>query len=194
MRTRYVKPRTKDHLLDEPKIEIVKAAVKTEQEKFLLWILLYTGLRISEFTHMKDTWIDWNKQLIKIPESQTCYCYECIKKDNTWHPKTKRAARAIPIVPEIKQQLQEYFQEHKDIMELISDRIMAYKLIQKVSKRAKIKLFPHCLRGTFATMLATKNFNVFEIQDCLGWNNPKTAAEYIRLSGAQVSKAFNEKW
>ena len=82
------------------------------------------------------------------------------------------------------------------VMAVIPNRIAAYKIIRSMSERIGIshKVFPHALRGTFATILAAKNFNVWEIMDALGWTSAKTAEIYIRFSAARVSKAFKEKW
>ncbi len=82
------------------------------------------------------------------------------------------------------------------VMAVIPNRIAAYKIIRSMSERIGIshKVFSHALRGTFATILAAKNFNVWEIMDALGWTLAKTAELYIRLSAAQVTRAVREKW
>lgn len=197
MRNSYSKPRTKDNILEDVEIDKIKSVAKNASERFLVWTLLYTGMRISELIHMRDDWIDWNKNLIRIPKSQPCECMECkIKKGGVWRPKNPQSARAIPIVPELRQILQDFFCQYTSVMSVIHDRVAAHGIIRALGKRAKIrhKAFPHALRGTFATVLAAKDFTIPEISEALGWTSWKTAEIYVRLSAARVQKAFKEKW
>lgn len=145
---------------------------------------------------MQDSWLDWNRELIIIPGSLACSCYECKHRGGVWKAKTKRSARSIPIVPEIHQLLQDFFSKHTTAMAVIPNRISAYKTLRALGARTALdhRLFPHALRGTFATILAAKDFNMNEIQEALGWSSSKTAEIYIRLSAARISKAFREKW
>ena len=123
-------------------------------------------------------------------------CYECETKGKVWKPKTKRSARSIPIVPEIRQLLQDFFSKHVSVMTVISNRIAAYKILRSLGERTGLdhRLFPHALRGTFATILAAKDFNRDEIQEALGWTSSRTAEDYIRISAARLTKAFKTKW
>jgi len=197
MRNNYSKSKTKENILEDAEIERIKSAASDSVRRFLVWTLLYTGMRISEFIHMRDTWLQWNRSLIRIPESQDCSCSECkIKKGGVWRPKNQQSARAIPIVPEIRQILQEFFSQHASVMAVIPSRVHAYLILRSLSKRSRIKhkVFPHALRGTFATVLAAKDFTIPEIAEALGWSSWKTAEIYVRLSAVRVKKAFEKKW
>jgi len=145
---------------------------------------------------MRDSWIDWDKGLIRIPESQSCNCSECKIKDGVWKPKNPQSARAIPIVPELRQILQDFLSMHASVMVTIPNRVAAYDIIRSLAERARIKhgVFPHALRGTFATVLATKDFTTPEITEAMGWISWKTAEIYIQLSASRVIKAVAEKW
>ena len=153
-------------------------------------------MRISELIHFRSSWIDWNRNLITIPESQTCLCNECKPKGATWRPKNITSARSIPIVPEIRNILQDFCAVHSSVMDVISNRVAAYDRIRSLGRKAKIqhRVFPHSLRGTFATILACKDFNSPEIMSLLGWKSLKTADHYIQLSASRVIKAVAEKW
>lgn len=77
------------------------------------------GLRPGELTHLSSSWIDWQRQMIRIPAHDPCekgrhsglcgYCRQAVDKqthttnqsfselsDQYWQPKTSAAARAVP--------------------------------------------------------------------------------------------------
>ena len=71
------------------------------------------GLRSGEITHFRKEWIDQDRDLIKIPQSESCdcgYCREQAKQEASnndsltfrqamatrWHPKTANLSRVIP--------------------------------------------------------------------------------------------------
>jgi len=145
---------------------------------------------------MKKDWIYWDSDYIKIPETQRCNCYICRKKGGVWTVKTEDSAREIPLLPEVKDIFRWYFSKHKSIMETIGSQPVAWSIVKRVARRAKIKkrIFPHVLRGTFASILAGKKFGPFTIQSTLGWKSIKTADEYIRISPHAKLREFQEKW
>jgi len=206
-----VKMKTKENLLTDFEADQLKAACKGFKDNLVVTILLYTGMRVSEFIHMRRSWIDWKMGLIRIPKMQKCSCKYCereleimrgkrkgeiTKPSGIWKPKTFEAVRSIPIVPEAEQILKKFFSNHKKIIDLIPSRGSAYYRIRRIARRARIKhpVFPHVARGTFATLLARKGFNAFELTSTMGWRSIKTAQDYIKLSGAAVKQAFKEKW
>lgn len=196
------KPKVEDNILDAKEQEKFLESARSFEGKLLAYGLLYTGMRVSEFIHMKRGWLNWGKKnppkyygAIEIPKEMRCDCYECKDKRNGyWRVKTKRSARTIPILEEPSGYLKSFFDDHSQIMDLIPHRQEAWKIIKRLGKRAGFKVFPHALRGTFATILAAKDFSADVIQDTLGWAQPETANKYIRLSGEQVLSQFEEKW
>jgi len=92
--------------------------------------------------------------------------------------------------------LEEFFSKHNEAIALIPSRGAAYYRLKGLALRAGIEhpVFPHAARGTFATMLARKGFNAFELMSTMGWKSIKTAEVYIKLSGSAVKQAFKEKW
>lgn len=203
----FRKGKTKENLLTDQELEKITRACRGFRETFVLTVLLYTGMRVSEFIHMKKSWIDKDRGLIRIPKNQPCSCNSCkrelknkkgeiTKPSGLWKPKTVEAIRPIPIVSEVQPILEKFFSTHKAVMELVPSRGSAYYDVRKIARRTDVKhlVFPHVMRGTFATLLATKEFNAFEIKTIMGWKSIKTAEEYIKLSGGAVKKAFKEKW
>lgn len=211
MRGRKYGAKTKRNLLTDQEIEDLINACNTAIEKLVIKGLLYTGMRVSEFIHMRRDWIDWDSGFIRIPESQECTDHsECrkertvvdwgtgekIKIRNTWRPKVQDASRVIPILPEVKGIFKGYFKKYRKISELIPDRVEAWRIVKTVADRAMIKkrIFPHVLRGTFASILAGKDFDALTIQAILGWKSVKTADEYIRISPQRLMKVIKNKW
>jgi len=200
---------TKDNLLTQNEIDVLKKTELNFREKLIVFGLMYTGMRVGEFLHMKKNWIDWEKATIHIPPQQECQCYECAKikkptkrnpykQNNIWYPKTKAAIRVIPLMPKIfpvYDILKDYFSRHESIMETIKNRGEAWYLVNSAKRKAKIKhkLFPHAFRGTYATQLASAGLDAFHITAALGWEDIDIASAYIKLSGEQLKQAFEEK-
>jgi len=197
------KSKTLENLLGEEEIGKILRYLEREGsflEEFCFKVLLYTGMRVSEFVHMRKSWVDFNRNLIIIPEKQSCKCKECRKKGYIWRPKTKDAVRNIPIVPEIRGLLRAFFNRFNSVMDLFEGktppRVLVYNILRELGENVGLKhrLFPHALRGTFATILASKGFGEWEIKSALGWRSIDVATMYIKISGRRLLKAFEEKW
>ena len=190
------KPKSKENRLSEDEIRSIGDACKSEEDTFCVLGLLYTGMRVSEFIHMTRDWVNFDKEVIIIPERQPCDCYECKNRDSVWKPKTKAGARVIPLLPEIKSVFRSVFSEYDSAMEYLLNRVHAWKVVKRVATRAKINhnVFCHCLRSTFASILAEKGFDVFTITTVLGWSKLAIAESYVRMSGSAVVDKFKEKW
>jgi len=226
-------------LLAPEQIKEVANVIRNKQEGLAFYSLIYTGLRISEFIHLNKDWINFDRNLIRIPDKQRCDCMGClyirrnlktkldyseteydepdesvsfsssrrrrrkrkglserqkIRVKGYWVPKTVASERTIPVVEEAQEVLYPYFKEYDEILEIYPARQYVNNILNRLEKRSKVKLFPHCLRGTFATMLAIKGFNPYEITDTMGWSDINVAIFYIKLSGAGLKNAFELKW
>jgi len=208
------KPRAKDHLLSDEDIKKIKKVIKNFDEKFVFIGILYTGLRKSEFIHMRKTWINFKRNLIVIPDKQKCDCGQCklnrkkladedyedlndhkqLVYNGYWVPKTSMSARTIPILEEAREVLYPFFKKHKEVIEVYPWTQYTNNTLNRLQKRSKIRIFPHCLRGTLATMLAIRGFDAYAITDMMGWGDINVAIYYIKLSGAVLTKEVNEKW
>ena len=203
----YRKPKTRENVLEEEEIEKLLAAVKTKLEEFIVKVLLYTGLRVSELIHLRRDWVDFKHEKISVPERQPCGCETCervlrnkkgkiTKPSGFWQPKTPEGAGTIPMVPEVKPILKWFLNQHEEVMNVFPYRQYINNTLKKVVKRVKLghPVFPHALRGTFATILADKDFDVFEIKDALRWKTIQPAIFYVKLSGERLKRVFGEKW
>jgi integrase len=199
---------TKGHKVLEnvPPQEVVKRlmqAAKTLPERLLVYGLVYTGMRISEFVHMRKGWIRWdlNPPRIFVPYRQPCNCRHClqpryrkdkktgervlVKPPQTWQAKTERAKRAIVIPPTLQPVLKEFFAKHQAVMEVFPYREMAWFTLKKIARRARVnwRIFPHVLRGAYASKLAAQKVDVYRLKSRMGWKTIDMAVKYIETFG-----------
>lgn len=190
--------KTKKNLLTPREREKLLSSIRNFRESLAVYGLMYTGMRISEFLHMKRSWVDFKGEWIRIPAEQECSCPDCKRdKDGVWKVKVPEAERRIKLLPGVKPILRKFFDEYGDqIMDMLKDRRRAWQIVKSVAKRADIshRVFPHALRGTFASILAGKEFTVYTIKAMLGWKSFKTADEYIELSPDRQEKEIEKKW
>lgn len=208
MKRRKPKPFTRENVLTiEERGRLLKAC-ENEFERLIVYGLLYTGMRESEFLHMKRSWIDFDNGVINIPYREICkLCASCKKSKtrsgklrkppDTWQAKTKHAERPIPIVPEVKDIFTNYFKVHSSIIETVWYRQNIWRTVVDLRKRARIRhpIFPHALRGTFATILVEKGLeDAVTLKDIMGWKKLDMATEYIKLGGSAMKKRIDKIW
>jgi len=150
---------------------------------------LYTGMRIGEVQHLKQSWLDWDKGIITIPARQQCQCYECRKwRNEVWTPKTRAGQRSLVIVPELEPyltQLGDGINRSRQALEQRFERIRFRSGLMKVA-------YPHCLRATFATTLAEQGISAPALCYLLGWESLQTAEAYIQSSMKRAHSEFKE--
>lgn len=188
--------RAKENLLYPREREELLKSVKYPHERLLIVGLLYTGMRISEFIHMNENWVDFEYKWIRIPREQECSCRECIEnREGAWRPKTEEAVREIKMLSKAEEVLKPFFDEHSSIMDVIKSRQRAYSIVKSVANRTNIthKIFPHALRGTFASILAGREVSIPTITGMLGWKSMKTADDYIKISPDAQEREIKEK-
>ena len=54
------------------------------------------GLRAGEIAHFQTSWIDWDRQLIRIPRHEPCGCGYCDAKRNKRQPTTNSLPYPMP--------------------------------------------------------------------------------------------------
>jgi len=190
-----VKPKAANHILREREVNELLDLCETDDERFAFAMTVFTGMRVSEFVHMRCSWVDIDDRLIFVPRSQPCSCAECMRKrGGVWRAKTDAAARPIPIIPEIEDILYDYFAGNDTVMENYPYRQRAWLLIKRVAERGMTKTFPHALRATFATILAGKLPDALAVKDIMGWTTIGMAQHYIKLSGKSVRRKVDAAW
>jgi len=166
--------------LNDTEIEALKGATENLQDQYLIYILLYTGMRIGELQHLKPSWINIREKTITIPE-----------EDNGWSPKTSGkglskhcSARTVGVLNEDAVTILSTFTSFN------MDRFQARRRLQYLAKKAGLdawQISPHQLRHTHLSLMASKGFSVVALQEQAGHANPELVIEkYVHGSGREV--------
>ena len=156
------------------------SACETHQERFIVWTLLDTGLRVSELAGLTREHIDWQNHRLMI-----------YGKGGIYGTKSKR--RIIPLTNRVRPLIDHHF--------AIYDTIgMTPRTIQRILKRIANKahitrtVSPHVLRHTFAVAAVQKGISLPTLQRLLGHDRLTTTEIYLNLSPEDVIREFKEKW
>ena len=154
-------------------------ACQTHEEKLVLWTLLDTGLRVSEFATLKKDNIDWQAHRLMV-----------YGKGGPYGSATKR--RVIPLSSRVQPLLEGHFSLH-DSTGMSSRTIQ--RIAKRVANRAHISrdVTPHVLRHTFSVTAIQKGISLPALQRLLGHDRLATEI-YLNLSPEEVIREFREKW
>jgi len=208
------KPSSKEDVLEQKDIRKIKKVIKNLEERFVFIVMLCTGLRKSEFIHMRKDWVNFKRNQIIIPKKQKCNCGQCkihrrdlavedyeslnehkkLIMDGYWVPKTKTSARTIAFAPEAREVLLKFFKKHKAALEVYLWASYTNNITDRLEKRSKVRVYPHCLRATFATRLALDGWDAYKLTEIMGWTSIDVARSYISVSGTELSKEMEAKW
>lgn len=155
-------------------------ACETFQEKLIIWILLDTGLRISELCSLTPKHIQWQQKAIRITG-----------KGGPHGKKSKK--RVVPMSKRAQTLLEHYFALNNQMSVGIRQ---AQKMVKKVANRASITqmITPHILRHTFATLALPKGISLAAVQKILGHDRLTTTAIYLNFTDAHVIDEYSAKW
>ena len=150
------------------------------KDKLVVWILLETGLRVSELCSLTIQNILWQQKSIRING-----------KGGIYGKKTKK--RVVPMSKKVQSLLENYF--------AINDKFpvgvrQVQKIVKKVANRTQIKknVTPHILRHTFATLALQKNISLATIQKVLGHDRLETTSIYLNFTDEHIVDEFTRKW
>lgn len=160
--------------LEDNEIEDLKKNCESFEEQFIINVLLETGMRVSELTHLEKENVSWQRG-----------CIVTIGKGN------KR--RVIPMSKTTRFYLTEFFKG--DYRTRYSARWIQ-KIVHKVAEKAGImkNVTPHVLRHTFAVCYLHRGGNLRALQGILGHTHIQTTDQYLNYSGERVIEDFNKVW
>ncbi|NOY48045.1 MAG: site-specific integrase [Chlorobi bacterium] len=155
-------------------------ACHTHQERLVIWVLLDTGLRVSELANLKKDNIDWQAHRLTV-----------YGKGGPYGSKTKR--RIIPLSSRIQPLIEQHFSLNDNLG--IQKRTIQ-RLVKRVANEAQISrnVTPHVLRHTFAVLVVQKGISLPSLQRLLGHDRLVTTEIYLNLSPEEVIREFKEKW
>jgi integrase/recombinase XerD len=106
--------------LSDDEVNRLINACETFEEKFVIWALLDTGLRVSEFSNLKKDNIQWQEHRLVI-----------YGKGGPYGKKTKR--RVLPMTDRIRRLIEYHFTEH-------NSNGMTIRTIQRIVKQVTNKV------------------------------------------------------
>jgi integrase/recombinase XerD len=156
-------------------------ACKTHQEKLAIWILLDTGLRVSELASLTPQNVLWQEKRIMV-----------YGKGGPYGKKTKR--RVVPLTDRARKLLEIQFATSENGIGLSTRTIQ--RLATRVANRAMItkKVTPHVLRHTFSIRCIQKGISTRALQEFLGHDHLETTEIYLNLSPEEALNEFHRKW
>lgn len=170
--------------LTETEIEKLFAAIDTSKPKgtrdyTMLYLMLMTGMRVSELLNLRISDVDFQNSYIIVRMGKG-------RKD-----------RIIPLNKNVKELLYNYIKTFKPENGLFdnensskSRRGVLY-IIRKYCKKAGIekRVTPHTFRHTFATLLLRNGENIRLVQSLLGHSSISTTAIYLHIINDEKKKA-----
>jgi integrase/recombinase XerD len=166
--------------LSDDEVNKITNACSNFREKFVVWTLLDTGLRLSEFADLKKNNIQWQEKRLII-----------YGKGGPYGKKTKR--RIIPMTDRVRRLIEYHFIEHEDIG--MSKRTIE-RVVKNVANKAGIAkpVSPHVLRHTFSVNCIRKGISTRALQSFLGHDRLTTTEIYLNLSPEDAIREFLNKW
>jgi integrase len=171
--------------LTEEEIQLVLKQADEFMRRVIL-ILLYTGLRRSEFVYLEWRDVDFENGLIHVQS----------KPEYGFHPKSYRP-RSIPMCNELQTLLMDMPQAGGFVFDNGHNQprhhpIYYYKELMKVYKKVGIEgANLHTLRHTFASHLIMKGVDPRTVQEYLGHSTIQVTEKYSHLSKSHKREAIN---
>jgi integrase len=155
----------------------------TEYDRLIFVLAAQLGLRASEIGAVRRSWIDFQRQILRIP-----------LEDEGWKAKTKAAARAIPYgrMRRAPQVIASFFDFHDRVG---LSRYAVWGRVKRLAKRAGLTrpIYPHALRATAAYQLAEAGLSAQALRQIMGWSDLRTAQAYIDAAGIAAQIELEEK-
>lgn len=155
-------------------------ACQSHKEKLIGWVLLDTGLRVSEFVALSPEKILWQEKRLMLKG-----------KGGPYGKKSKR--RVIPLTDRARRLLEIQFATQNFIGFCART---CQRIISDLANRARItkRVSPHVLRHTFAVRCIQKGISTRTLQMFLGHDHLETTEWYLNLSPEKALGEFHKKW
>ncbi len=166
--------------LNDDEVNQLTNACEIFRDKFVVWTLLDTGLRLSEFADLTKQNIQWQERRLVIKG-----------KGGIYGKKSKR--RIIPMTDRVRGLIEYHFAENDTTG--MSKRTVD-RVVKRVANNAGISkpVSPHVLRHTFSVNCIKRGISTRALQSLLGHDRLTTTEIYLNLSPEDVIREFREKW
>ncbi len=146
----------------------------------MIWILLDTGLRVSELASLTKNNLDWQNHRLMV-----------YGKGGPYGARSKR--RLIPL----SLRVQPLIEGHLALYDTVgmTPRTMQ-RLVKDMATRAHIRrpVTPHVLRHTFSVRAIQKGISLPALSRLLGHDRLTITEIYLNLSPEDIVREFREKW
>ena len=166
--------------LTPDELERLRDGCITEREKALLEFFYSTGCRLDEVVKVNKSDIDWNDRSLRV-----------IGKGNK--------EREVYLTPKAALFLKKYLNSRKDNNEALFVTVRApYKRMGRraierefaaMGMRIGLRVYPHLIRHTLATIMLNNGASLLEVQLYLGHEDPSTTLTYAKLKAQSVRTA-----
>lgn len=170
---------------------IEKSTDKGVEERVVIYLLYYCGLRVSELIELTTNNINEQDQVIKV-----------LGKGNK--------ERYLPFKDEVLEAIKDYMNNircNRNFKRMNKNLLLnkhgnpvtrsyIYKIVQEVALRSGINknIHPHTLRHSFATHLIENGAELRVVQDMLGHEQATTTQIYTHLSEDKLLEAYDLFW
>ena len=176
----YIYESQLEKLLNEKTSENIEIELRN---KLIIYLLLDTGVRVSELVNIKVSDIDIEERIIKVfgKGSKERFVFFTSKtKEILVTYLSKRKEKAI-----VDNLLINYKGEK------LTERSVQ-KIIKLIGEKIGLDIHPHLLRHTFATDLLNKGADIRMIQELLGHENLDTTQIYTHVSNSRVKEVYDD--
>lgn len=157
---------------------ILEALEKADEFERLVITMIYTlGLRISELSSLKVE--DISNEWVRV-----------LGKGNK--------QRDVPLLAKTKELIDDYLSKNnaKEFLfekhgKRLSENSLRY-IITKVFKRVSLKVTPHQLRHSYATVLLNNGAQISDVSELLGHSSMATTQIYTKLGSSLKQKNYNK--
>ena len=176
----YIYDSQLEKLLNEKTSENIEIELRN---KLIIYLLLDTGVRVSELVNIKVSDIDIEERIIRV-----------LGKGSK--------ERFVFFTSKTKELLVSYLSKRKENA-LVNNLLINYKgekltersvqkIIKLVGEKIGLDIHPHLLRHTFATDLLNKGADIRMIQELLGHENLDTTQIYTHVSNSRVKEVYDD--
>ncbi len=175
------------YVLDEKQVGELLKETESSEDRLILELMALLGLRASEVAHLRAEWVKDGE--IRKPRSQSCNCSSC---QGEWKSKSEASVRSIPIPNLMADSLYTFLSQSPGGFHLTRQAI--WQKVKTVAKRAKIKvrglsedtIYPHVLRATAASRLASAGMSAPALCYIMGWASIEMGVHYINIAQAKA--------
>lgn len=175
-----VEPR---HSLTRYQLEQVRRLCETPRELAIVDVLYSTGCRVAELVNMKLSDINTKDNSVKIVGKG--------RKHNTVYLNEKAQISLNEYVPTRKGDSDYIFQSERSPYGKISTRTVEL-LFRRIGAQLNIKLTPHILRHTSATLALQSGMPITQVQKMLGHSSVATTQIYAETSQEEIATSHKK--